>query len=129
MNAEFAAEARYQDGNDARVVLDDLQSLVEEFGGSLETVEENRAYRLDPTTASVREASTALEANGYPIHLLPTTFAIADANNAPRQWNAVVLSDGSINPHRSDEAISLESVDGLLRIFYDLATGAYANRN
>ena len=70
-----------------------------------------------------------LEANGYPINLLPTTFAIADANNAPRQWNAVVLSDGSINPHRSDEAISLESVDGLLRIFYDLATGAYANRN
>lgn len=126
MNMEFTGEARYRDGNDARIVLDDLRNLVEEFGGSFEATEENRAYQLDPTAASVREMRAVLEANGFAVNFLTETFGISDANNAPRQWNTIVFSDGSINPHRSDEAISLESVDGLLSIFYDLATGKYS---
>lgn len=122
-NMELAGEARYRNSEDARMVLSDLQNLVKEFGGSMESVEENRAYRLDRSTPSVKEMQAVLEANGYDATFLAETFGISDANNAPKQWNTVVFSDGSINPHRSDEAISLESVSGLLNIFYDLATG------
>lgn len=117
----FSGEARYLEKEGALGVLANLEKLVKEFGGTIEITEENKAYQLDPNSKSVLFIQDVLSQNGYQPELV-TSLGVSDANNAPSSWNTVVISDGSENPHRPDESISLENVVGLLNIFYDLAT-------